>query len=36
LHPYFFPAQASEVPPAKTVIDPLLQIFLDGIAFPKA
>jgi AcrR family transcriptional regulator len=35
LHPYFFPAQTSEVPPAKTVIEPILQIFLDGIAYPQ-
>lgn len=36
LYPYFFPAQANEAPPARTVIDPVLQIFLDGIAWPEA
>ncbi len=34
LYPYFFPPQASEAPTAKSVIDPVVQIFLDGIAFP--
>lgn len=36
LYPYLFPAQANELPPAQTVIDPVLQIFLDGIALPEA
>ncbi len=35
LYPYFFPAQAGEVPPASEVIEPVLQIFLDGIARPE-
>jgi AcrR family transcriptional regulator len=36
LYPYFFPAQNSDVPPARDVIEPLLLIFLDGIAWPQA
>ena len=35
LHPYFFPAQAGEAPPARDVIEPLLLIFLEGIAWPE-
>jgi len=36
LYPYFFPSDPDEMPPAQDVIDPVVLIFLDGIAEPEA
>ena len=36
LYPYFFPSQPNEVPPVQDVIEPVVRIFLDGIALPQA
>lgn len=35
MYPYFYPVHAADVPPPEKVIDGMLEIYMEGIAFPS-